>query len=366
LLGLQRDVRVFISDCEGPISLNDNAFEIAAQFLHRGEHLFSLISKYDDVIADLIRRPDYKAGYTLALITPFLKCHGVTNKQIEEYSETNISLVRGAEEMLKRVKNTMPSYIVSTSYEQYLTSLCNLMDFPYENVYCTSLNLDGYFINDAEERKLKMLENEISSLAMIDLPEGVTSINQLSKESLEIIKRLDRIFWEEISGMDIGRMLKEIKPIGGEEKATAVRDIVQRIQCDFEGILYVGDSITDVQALQLVRRGGGLSISFNGNGYAVRNSDIAVMAENALITYVLAKVFRNTGKKGVIKLVEEWSYDTIQQHFKDELVLKKMFDVSSNIPPRIEVVDADNVDRLVEESGSFRKILRGKTVGTLG
>ena len=34
---------VFISDCEGPISKNDNAFELTAHFIPEGEKLFSLI-----------------------------------------------------------------------------------------------------------------------------------------------------------------------------------------------------------------------------------------------------------------------------------------------------------------------------------
>jgi energy-converting hydrogenase A subunit R len=49
--------RVFISDCEGPISKNDNAFEAAARFVPNGDKLFTLISKYDDVLADVVKKP---------------------------------------------------------------------------------------------------------------------------------------------------------------------------------------------------------------------------------------------------------------------------------------------------------------------
>ena len=75
----KRDLRVFISDCEGPISKTDNAFEVASHFLPRGDYFFSLISRYDDVLSDIVKRPRYMAGYTLTLITPFLKAYGVTN-----------------------------------------------------------------------------------------------------------------------------------------------------------------------------------------------------------------------------------------------------------------------------------------------
>lgn len=41
--------RIFISDCEGPISKNDNAFELSSNFIPNGDKLFTNISKYDDV-----------------------------------------------------------------------------------------------------------------------------------------------------------------------------------------------------------------------------------------------------------------------------------------------------------------------------
>ena len=57
--------RIFISDCEGPICKNDNAFELAANFIPNGDKLFTNISKYDDVLADVLRKPGYSAGSTL-------------------------------------------------------------------------------------------------------------------------------------------------------------------------------------------------------------------------------------------------------------------------------------------------------------
>ena len=77
--------RIFISDCEGPISKNDNAFELAANFIPNGDKLFTNISKYDDVLADVLHKPGYSAGSTLKLILPFFKAYGITDKQMEEF-----------------------------------------------------------------------------------------------------------------------------------------------------------------------------------------------------------------------------------------------------------------------------------------
>jgi len=100
----------------------------------------------------VVKRPHYRAGYTLKLITPFLKAFAVTNQQIEAYSSNNILLIRGAKEMLQRVQEIMPAFIVSTSYEQYLAALCSLTGFPSENVDCTKLDLDKYPLSSVRER----------------------------------------------------------------------------------------------------------------------------------------------------------------------------------------------------------------------
>ena len=64
-------VKLFITDCEGPISKNDNAYEITQQVISDGDKFFTQISRYDDVQADILKRQGYKAGDTLKLILPF-------------------------------------------------------------------------------------------------------------------------------------------------------------------------------------------------------------------------------------------------------------------------------------------------------
>ena len=149
--------RIFVTDCEGPISKNDNAFELTSAFVPEGDKIFALISKYDDVLADVVKKPGYKAGDTLRLILPFLKAYGATNKKIKEYSSKNILLVPGARDTLQLVNSLMPSFIVSTSYEQYISSLCQQTSFPYDNTYCTRLNMDKYEIDEVETKRLQEL-----------------------------------------------------------------------------------------------------------------------------------------------------------------------------------------------------------------
>ncbi len=358
--------RVFISDCEGPISKNDNAFELATHFIPQGDNFFTLISRYDDVLADIVKKPGYKAGDTLKLILPFLKAYGTANKGIMEYSSKNVLLVPGAKHMLRFVKAVMPSFIVSTSYEQYMRALCSLIDFPYENVYCTRLDLDKYKLDEKEGERLKQLRKEMSALPMPEIPKNAKSIRDFLTQHQETIKRLDEIFWEEISKMEIGKIFGEVNPVGGYEKAEAVQSINARLRNRLSNVMYVGDSITDVSAFQLVRKEGGLTISFNGNEYAVRETEIAVLSENAVVTAVLAEAFNKFGKNGVFKLTKEWNHQAFQRYGVDLSLQEHVLKLYPRQLPQVEIITPDNKERLMKESSAFRKTVRGEAIGKLG
>lgn len=358
--------RIFISDCEGPISKNDNAFELATHFIPQGDSFFALISRYDDILADIVKKPGYKAGDTLKLILPFLKAYGATNQGITEYSSKNVLLVPGAKRMLQFVKAVMPSFVVSTSYEQYLRALCSLINFPYENVYCTRLDLDKYKLEERERERLKQLRTEMSALPMIEIPKSAKSLKDFPMQYQEAVKKLDEIFWKEISKMEIGKIFGEVNPVGGYEKVEAVQSITTRLGNRLSNVMYVGDSITDVSAFQLVRKEGGITISFNGNEYAVREAEIAVLSENAVVTAVLADTFNKFGKNGVFKLVNEWNNQALQRYGVDPSLKEQALKLYPEQLPQVEIVTPDNKERLMKESSAFRKTVRGEAIGKLG
>ena len=100
--------RQLISNGEGPITKNDNAFELCATFIDKGSALFKVISRYDDILADVVQRPGYKAGDTLRLILPFLKAYGVTDSSMLDFSRKNI-LMPGARKTMRFVQEFMSS-----------------------------------------------------------------------------------------------------------------------------------------------------------------------------------------------------------------------------------------------------------------
>ncbi len=358
--------RIFISDCEGPISKNDNAFELATHFIPQGAHFFKLISRYDDILADIVKKPGYKAGDTLKLILPFLKAYGATNQQIREYSSGNVLLVPGARHMLQHVGAIMPSFIVSTSYEQYMDVLCNFLEFPFENVYCTRLDLDRYKLTEKEEERLRQLRKEMSALPTLEIPRNAQVITDFSTQHQKALEKLDEVFWKEISSMKIGEIFSEVNPIGGYEKAEAVQNITSKAQSDLCDVMYVGDSITDVSAFRLVREVGGLTISFNGNEYAIREAEIAALSEDAVVTAILADTFNRIGKNGVIQLLNDWSHEALRTYDIDSSLRKRVVKLYPELLPQVEAITPGNRKRLSKESSAFRKTTRGEAIGSLG
>lgn len=343
-------------DCEGPITKNDNALEVSQYFLPRGEKFFSLLSKYDDFLADIIKRKGYRAGTTLAFILPFLKAYGATNKIIKDYSRNHLSLVPGAEKTLFYLKEKMPTFIISTSYQPYIEALCDFMDFPQENTYSTILDLDKYQIPGKETKRLKEILQEITSLPFISLS-GIKEKKDLSSGMQRTIERLYEIFGEEIPSMECGRILKEVRVVGGKEKAKAVLNSLKKTGAKLSDVMYVGDSITDVEALNLVKEGG-LAISFNGNVYALRAAEIACISPHTFPLEILAEVFCQEGKKGVFDLVEKWP-NTLGSKTKEKILTFKPL-------PKLELITQSNLTSLIKKSEKMRKELRGETVGKLG
>jgi energy-converting hydrogenase A subunit R len=358
--------RAFISDCEGPISINDNAFEITSRFVPDGDRLFTVISRYDDVLAYVLKRPKYKAGDTLKLILPFLKAYDVTDHVMREYSEQNVILIRNAKDTLQFVSNLTNAFLVSTSYEHYVKALCKGLDFPYENTYCTQLSIDKYHITEEEKTELKKSSREIAEMSIIETPSEVESLDDFSEMHRRSIQRLDEIFWRELANMESGKIFHEVNPVGGKEKAEAVKNVAQRLGIELANVMYVGDSITDVEAFRLVKENGGLAVSFNGNRYAVRNAEIAVLSENSVVTAILADVFFRYDKRQLLGLVKNWIPEALKKSPVNPALLKSVFQLYPESLPKVKIITGEDIGVLAEESTKFRKKIRGEAIGRLG
>ena len=323
----------FAFDCEGPITLNDNAFEFCKAIIPKGDLFFSKISLFDDYIAEIKKKPGYKAGNTLKLILPFLKLFGANNKILKEFSEKTILFLPYAPQFLKNFKN-FNFFIISTSYKPYLEALCKITGFPLDQVFCTEVNFDEVEVSKAEKKILEKLFIEIQNMPFFNMPPA--------KESdYMVIERLEEIFFEEIPKLDIGHYFMEVNPIGGEEKAKVCEYLSKELNIPLENGLYCGDSITDAKALSLLREKNGISIAFNANRYALKSAEFFVLSEDAKILEDICKEILEKGKNALLSFLNG---KTVGKIPKEEEAFKK----------------------LVEQSESFRKKIRGIHIGSLG
>ena len=358
--------KVFISDCEGPISKNDNAFEITSTFVPNGDKLFTVISRYDDVLADVVKRPHYKAGDTLKLILPFLKAYGVTDRKMQEFSAQNLVLIQNAKETLRHARSIANTFIVSTSYEHYIKALCSILHFPYKNTYCTRLRIDKFCVAEKEKTKLKKIAQEIALMPTFEIPANTKSLTDFSEKTLREIRRLDEIFWKEIIDMESSRIFSGVNPVGGSEKAKSIEDAVERSSAKLADVMYVGDSITDEQAFRLVKENGGLTVSFNGNEYAVENAEIAVLSATGIVTAVITDAFCRFGKQEVLSLAEKWNRRTLVESHVNRNLLSILFKLYPKELPKVKIITSENMKALAKESSEFRKKVRGEAIGRLG
>lgn len=287
--------RVFVTDCEGPITKNDNAAEMAEAFLPHGSEFFSKVSLYDDYLAEIAHKSDYKAGDTLRLILPFFKAFGVDDRTMVKFSRKNIEVIPHAQDALEKLTRIATCYIVSTSYTPYIKAVCDALAFPFENTFSTEINIDNFPISLTEKSIVKDLYSRILEAPDFSLVPGAQSMEDLNQSSREAIQHLDKIFWQEMPKLDINLLLSQINPVGGREKALAIKKIIDRQGCTLGDVIYVGDSITDIDAFRLVKKGGGMAVSFNGNNWAVKEASLAVTASNALPTAFIAIMFLEHG-----------------------------------------------------------------------
>ncbi len=298
--------RVYVTDCEGPLTRNDNAQEIAERFIPDGAEIFARLSRYDDFLADVLHKPGYNAGDTLRLLPPFLKAFEVTDEDVELFSAEGVLLVPEALKALGQIGNLMPAYIISTSYTPYLKALCALSGFAMDHVRCTELSLDAWDVPQDEKAWLREQAGRVMSRDVIEIPEGAASADDLSAVDAVTVAQLDELFWRDMQGRVSGELVAAVRPVGGGMKLAALEEIVAAEAVEGDGVMYVGDSITDAPPLDAVRGWGGVSLCFNGNGYALAAAEFAAASPDADVCARLGAAFAAGGRAAVEEAVRGW------------------------------------------------------------
>ena len=342
----------YITDCEGPLTLNDNAYELADHFIEDGGELFKTLSLYDDYLVDVVHKENYKAGNTLKLILPFFVAEGISNDDMVEFSRKHIYSVSDSKLLLEYLKEAMNTYIVSTSYGQYIEAVSNYMEVPFENTFYTNVNVDELELTGEEREKIMEFK------AMI-------------LENPDDYDLFDDIFFKQITQMGIYDKIKDVEVVGGQGKKLAIDKIIERDAINEKEILYIGDSITDVEPLAFARENDGVSISFNGNEYPLKVAEIAIVSPSAIATAVVTNVYAENDKDKVLKFIEDYNnskdYKKLLDDYNiDENVKDKFFSVFKQDYPLIQVITDENYDDILTVSKQMRNDIRGQDIGGLG
>ena len=223
---------------------------------------------------------------------------------------------------------------------------------PFENTFYTDADIDSLQLNDEEIQKVREFKELILS----------------NPNDYELF---DDIFFNRIAKMGIYDKIRDIDVVGGQGKKLAIDKIIERDGIDTDEILYIGDSITDVEPLDFTRKNNGVSISFNGNEYPLKVAEIAVVSPSAVTTAVIANVYAENDKKKVLEFIEDYN---ISQDLKklfddyniDEKIKDRFFSVFGEDYPVIQIVTDENYEDILKVSKEMRNNIRGQDIGGLG
>ncbi len=276
----------FFTDWEGPWILTDIAYELAAAVFNNPE-FFERLSQYDDYLAYVERRPGYQAGDTLRLLAPFLVAGGLTLEEIRKISYQTARFVEDAEEAMKLLQSRYDAVVISTSYSEYLRITSEMIGVRGD-IYGTSFNPEKYRIADKWKKWLLEKVDEIACLNDID----VDCPDERS------VAYLNRLFWDEIRDSPFWSVMSDVKVVGSRKK----REIAERY--GEKMVVAIGDSISDIEMLDYARETGGLAVAFNGNEYALKHANLAVISSSAIAEAVVTLEFLEGGMDGVREIME--------------------------------------------------------------
>lgn len=304
-------MKVICFDLEGPISPQDNAYDVMG-LVENGHQIFEVLSGYDDILT-LEGRKDYEPGDTLKLIAPFLLYHKITESDIRKVSEAAL-IVGGVNEVISKLKaGGWDVYIISTSYQQHAFNVGKKVGVSEKNIFCTKLPLDSFSerVTGSDLAVLKDIEDKILDT------EDTTGF-------------LDDFYYGKIPEMPLGEIMDEIRVIGGARKVDALMRVSDMTQTALKDIVVVGDSITDFKMLERVRDASGLSVVFNGNEYAIPYGNVGIADDNMGPLLKIIDVHSSGGLDAVKVLSNEndslqWLVDLTDEELEKTIELHKKY-----------------------------------------
>jgi len=279
-------------DLEGPLSPQDNAYELMKLFPN-GDRIFEVISRYDDLLT-LEEKEGYEPGDTLALIVPFLLLHNISEDNITTIA-TNASLTGGASKLISWLESSgWKVFCITTTYEQYAIHITQKLGIYAHNVACTPFPLNKLRQTLCKEDVTLLQKTEEDILTM-----------QPTGDDDRIKQSLDHFFWEKLPTTELGEVIKQVKPMGGRRKVDALNRFADKYDQPLSRWVVVGDSITDFRMLQTVDAEEGLAIAFNANEYALPYATMSLASTFVSDLNEVLPAWQKGYRKEIEKVVRE-------------------------------------------------------------
>ena len=278
-------------DLEGPLSPQDNAYELMKLFPN-GDKIFEVISRYDDLLT-LEGREDYEPGDTLALIVPFLILHNISEADIASLA-SKATFTPGADKLISWLTYSgWRVFCITTSYEQYALPITHKLGIYAHNLACTPLPLDKLhtILCKEDSTLLQQVEQDILTMSPAD--------DDRIKQSL------DHFFWEKLPATNLGKVIAQVKPVGGQRKVAALNKFADTYEHPLSNWVVVGDSITDFGMLLAVEAAGGLAVAFNANEYALPYATMGLASKSISDLTGALEAWQKDHRRGVRKIVSE-------------------------------------------------------------
>ncbi len=332
---------MFFTDWEGPWVTTDFAYEIARKILDN--HIFfQRLSQYDDYLSYMVKKKDYEPGDTLKLLAPFIIASGVTSQDLRNISKELMSFVPHSRQAMESL-NYRP-VVISTSYQQFLEVSAGALGIK-QHLHGTELRIDDYQVDKEDIELVKEAVNEIAALPEIEVHSGMRK-EELPDASEKAVGWLDDFFWKKLRQTSFKPVLEEVKAVGGKRKKRVVEGYMQEL--GYSEVVAIGDSISDYAMLDFVKDNG-IAVSFNGNEYALKHSNVAVVSDTAFGEAAVVDAFSREGIKGVTGLVKDRRAEVLNPIIAENLSTTRFYWLE----------DYNDLTPVIEESERMRKRLRG-------
>lgn len=355
-LGLPPD-RYVVCTAWGFLTRNNDNEDLCKRFVDDGERFYRVLERYDRLSSYVLNREDATAGSYYKWCVPFLKAFGATDHLIHKCCTEDMVLMPNAGRTIRYISGMMPTYITTSMYEHGTMEMIERLGCPLCQVADTKLCIDQTMMGRAESRNLRAVAKTISDL---DVPENFYELNvptELLDEDISIIKTLDSIIPDKIADAGAMGLMESTDAMTSHKKAYRMLDIRRLTAIDLDCTMYVGSSSTDFQPMDLVRDEGGLAIAFNGEEFAVRGSNVAILSEDTTAVSLFASMFFDKGPQSAMELAENWNREYLESlEFPDQNLMDTFLRENPELP-EVYKVDDSNVDEVSKKSDRFRKKL---------